>query len=121
MPYRCRDCRKYFSVKTGTVMAGSPLSLRKWAFAIYLDATSVKGLSSMRLAEYISVTQKTPWFMQQRIREAFADQRPELFFGPVGLHRDPASRKTADVAATGGWALDSPHHVAAAYPRRDQS
>ena len=46
MPYRCRDCRKYFSVKTGTVMAGSPLPLRKWAFAIYLDATSVKGLSS---------------------------------------------------------------------------
>ena len=85
MPYRCRDCRKYFSVKTGTVMAGSPLSLRKWAFAIYLDATSVKGLSSMRLAEYIGVTQKTAWFMQQRIREAFADQRPELFHGTVEI------------------------------------
>ena len=49
MPYRCRDCRR-------TVMAGSPLPLRKWAFAIYLDATSVKGVSSMRLAEYIGVT-----------------------------------------------------------------
>ena len=83
MPYRCRDCRKYFSVKTGTVMAGSPLPLRKWAFAIYLDATSVKGVASLRLAEYIGVTQKTAWFMQQRIREAFADERPELFFGPV--------------------------------------
>ena len=83
MPYRCRDCRKYFSVRTATVMAGSPLPLRKWAFAIYLDATSVKGVSSLRLAEYIGVTQKTAWFMQQRIREAFADERPELFSGPV--------------------------------------
>ena len=39
----------------------------------------------MRLAEYIGVTQKTAWFMQQWIREAFADQRPELFFGPVEI------------------------------------
>jgi len=85
MPYRCRDCRRYFSVKTGTVMAGSPLSLRQWAFAIYLDGTSVKGVSSLRLAEYIGVTQKTAWFMQQRIREAYADETPGMFEGPVEM------------------------------------
>ena len=43
MPYRCRDCRKYFSVKIGTIMAGSPIRLRKWVYAIYLDATIPKG------------------------------------------------------------------------------
>ena len=49
MPYRCRDCRKYFGVKTGTVMAGSPIPLLKLLFAIYLDLTSLKGVSSMKL------------------------------------------------------------------------
>ena len=83
MPYRCRDCRKYFSVKTGTVMAGSPLPLRKWVYAIYLDSTSLKGVSSMKLHRDIGVTQKTAWFMQQRIREAFAEVGPLVFDGPV--------------------------------------
>ena len=42
MPYRCSDCRSYFSVKTGTVMRKSHIPLRKWAFAIYLHLTSLK-------------------------------------------------------------------------------
>ena len=83
MPYRCRDCRKYFSVKTATIMAGSPLPLRKWAYAIYLDTTSLKCVSSMKLHRDIGVTQKTAWFMQQRIREAFAQMGPMVFAGPV--------------------------------------
>lgn len=83
MPYRCRDCGKYFSVKTGTVMAGSPLPLRKWAYAIYLDMTSPKGVPSTRLQHDIGVTQKTAWFMQHRIRQAFVRVRPPRFEGPV--------------------------------------
>ena len=83
MPYRCRDCRKYFSVKTGTVMAGSPLPLRKWVYAIYLDTTSLKGVSSMKLHRDLGITQKSAWFMQQRIREAFAHKGPGMFDGPV--------------------------------------
>ena len=84
MPYRCRDCRKYFGVKTGTVMAGSPLPLRKWAYAIYLDVTSLKGVASMKLHRDIGVTQKTAWFMQQRIREAFAHVGPRILGGLPG-------------------------------------
>ena len=42
MPYWCSDCRSYFSVKTGSVMEGSPLPLRKWVWAIYLHLTSLK-------------------------------------------------------------------------------
>lgn len=84
MPYRCRDCRKYFSVKTGTVMQGSPLSLLKWVYAIYRDSTSLKGVSSMKLHRELGVTQKSAWYMQQRIREAYANHIPRVpMSGPV--------------------------------------
>ena len=84
MPYRCRGCRKYFSVKSGTLMAGSPLPVRKWVYAIYLDVTSLKGVSSMKLHRDIGVCQKTAWFMQQRIREAFSQLAPHArMVGPV--------------------------------------
>ena len=84
MPYRCRDCKKYFSVKTGTVMAGSAVPLLKWLYAIYLDVTSLKGVSSMKLHRDIGVTQKTAWHMQQRIREAFKEEGGP-FAGPVEI------------------------------------
>ena len=46
MPYRCRDCRQHFSVRTGTVLAESRLSLHKWLMAIYMMTTARKGTSS---------------------------------------------------------------------------
>ena len=82
MPYRCRDCRRYSSLKTGTAMEDSKLPLQKWAWAIYLEMTSLKGVSSMKLHRDIGVTQKTAWFMLHRIREAFADAA-SAFEGPV--------------------------------------
>jgi len=72
MPYRWRDCRKYLSVTTGTVMANSKIPLLKWVYAIYLDTTSLKGVSSMKLHRDLGISQKSALFMQQRIREAFA-------------------------------------------------
>ena len=81
-PYRCRDCRKYFSVKTGTVMQGSNLPLSKWALASYLMATNLKGASSMKLHRDLGVTQKTAWHLTHRIREAWADDS-QPFNGPV--------------------------------------
>ena len=82
-PYRCTDCRKYFSAKTGTAIEGSKLSFRKWAFAIYLECTSLKGVSSMKLHRDIGVTQKTAWFMLHRIREVWASSGHPPFAGPV--------------------------------------
>lgn len=82
-PYRCSDCRAYFSVKTGTLAEGSNIPLRKWAFAIYLEATSLKGISSMKLHRDIGVTQKSAWFMLHRIREAWSDKDTPPFTGPV--------------------------------------
>lgn len=84
MPYRCRDCGKYFSVKTPTVMAGSPLPVRVWIFAMYLDVSRPKGVSSVQMAKDLGVTQKTAWYMQQRIREAFRHAGDAaLMLGPV--------------------------------------
>ena len=82
-PYRCTDCRSYFSAKTGTVIEGSKISFRKWAFAIYLECTSLKGVSSMKLHRDIGVSQKTAWFMLHRIREVWCKDKAERFAGPV--------------------------------------
>ena len=84
MPYRCSDCRSYFSVKTGTVMHKSHIPLRKWVFAIYLHLTSLKGVSSMKLHRDIGVSQPAAWFMLQRIRKAWEGD-DKLFAGPVEI------------------------------------
>ena len=77
-PYRCTSCKAYFSVKTGTLLEQSRVSLRKWVFAIYLETTHIKGISSMKLHRDIGVTQKTAWFMLHRIREAWAEVATDL-------------------------------------------
>ena len=82
MPYRCRDCKRYFSLKTNTPMQDSKLPLRKWAWAIYLEMTSLKGVSSMKLSRDLGVRQATAWYMLRRIREAFMDVA-HVFEGPV--------------------------------------
>ena len=71
MPYWCTDCRKYFSVKVGTIMESSNLPLRKWVMALYLLNVNLKGVSSMKLHRDLGVTQKTAWMMAQKIRECW--------------------------------------------------
>ena len=82
MPYWCKDCRKYFSVKHGTVMQSSKVGYQKWALAIYILTTQIKGASSMKLHRDIGVTQKTAWHMAHRIRETWAKGTP-TFAGPI--------------------------------------
>lgn len=82
MPYRCRDCRKHFSVRTGTVLAESPIPLHKWLMAIYMLHTARKGVSSVQMAKELGVTQKTAWFLEHRIRKAM-EHRGGLFSGEV--------------------------------------
>ncbi len=83
MPYWCKGCRSYFSVRTGTPMARSNVPLRKWAIAIYLVLTSLKSVSSMKLHRDIGVSQRAAWFMLHRIREAWGEDDDEPFDGPV--------------------------------------
>ena len=82
MPYHCRDCKKFFSVRTDTVMAQSRIPLRKWVIAIYLWATSLKGVSSMKLHRDLGITQKSAWFMAHRLREAW-ENNDNIFNGPI--------------------------------------
>lgn len=82
MPYRCKDCRQYFSVKTGSLMQGSNLGFQTWVFAIYLLTTGLKGQSSLKLHRDLGISQKSAWFLAHRIRENFMDRRVP-FPGPV--------------------------------------
>ena len=82
MPYRCRDCRKHFSAKTKSLMHGSKLGYQTWAIAIYMVATNLKGISSMKLHRELGITQKSAWHMLHRIRETFADNA-DKFYGAV--------------------------------------
>ena len=68
--YRCSKCHKVFTVRTGTIFERSHVPLTKWLYACYKVITSRKGISSIQLALDIGVTQKTSWFMLQRIRMA---------------------------------------------------
>ena len=83
MPYWCRDCKGYFSVRTGTVLQDSRLPLRKWVFAVYIYVTNLKSVSSMKLSRDLRVTQKTAWFMLHRLREAWDASGLEKLTGPV--------------------------------------
>ena len=109
MPYWCTDCRSYFSIKSGTPMANSKVSLRKWAIAIYLCLTSLKSISSMKLHRDIKVSQPTAWFMLHRIREAWVQELPGGFSGPVEVdesyfgmrRRNMSNSKRKKLANTG--------------------
>lgn len=68
--YRCNRCLADFTVRTGTIFERSKIPLHKWIYAMYLLVTSRKGISSLQLAKQIGVTQKSAWFMLQRLREA---------------------------------------------------
>ena len=81
-PYRCRDCRKDFSAKTGTLMQGSNLGFQTWAIAVYLVTTGIKGQASMKLHRDLNITQKSAWHLAHRIRETWREDSG-LFSGPV--------------------------------------
>ena len=68
--YRCNACKEDFTVRTGTIFERSHVPLHKWIYAMYLLVTSRKGISSMQLAKEIGITQKSAWFVLQRLREA---------------------------------------------------
>ena len=100
MPFRCKDCRKHFSVKYGTIMQGSPLGVQTWLLAVYLLTTGLKGTSSLKLRRDLGVTQKTAWYLAHRIRKAM-ERDGGLFAGPVeadetfigGLERNKREHK----------------------------
>jgi transposase-like protein len=68
--YRCNPCQLDFTIRTGTIFERSHIPLHKWLYAMQVDNVSRKGISSLQLAKEIGVTQKSAWFMLQRLRVA---------------------------------------------------
>jgi transposase-like protein len=71
--YKCYQCRKPFTVKIGTIFEASHVPMHHWLQAIFLMASSKKGISSNQLHRTLGCTLKTAWFMSHRIREAMRD------------------------------------------------
>ena len=117
MTHRCRDCntgksRTMFTLRMGTVMEGTKLPYRIWAIGLYIFATNIKGVSSMRLHRELGITQKSAWFMLHRIRKA-AQSGAGPFAGPVevdetymgGKRANMSNAKRAELADAGRGAV----------------
>lgn len=78
-----KECRNQFSVTVGTVVENTKVPLTKWFLAMYILSNHSKGISSLQLASWLDVTQKTAWFLNHRIREMLTDKAPELLSGIV--------------------------------------
>src|SRR6266705_1847605 len=83
--YKYYDCRKPFTVKIGTIFEASHIPLRLWLQAIFLIASSKKGVSSNHLHRTLGIALKSAWFMSHRIREAMKDGGVEPFGGNGGV------------------------------------
>ena len=81
--FKCAKCRKQFNAKVGTFFHKSYIPLRKWLMAIYLLGTDKKSISSYQLAKNIKVTQKTAYFMMQRLRRSFEQQTIKPLEGAI--------------------------------------
>ncbi|MBJ6366761.1 hypothetical protein JF259_01540 [Snuella sp. CAU 1569] len=69
--YKCKNTGKYFNVKTNTIFDNTKMELQKWFLAIWIVTSHKKGISSLQLSRDLGITQKSAWFMLQRIRNCF--------------------------------------------------
>lgn len=109
--WKCKACKRQFSIKVGTIFEDSPVGFDKWLPAIWLIANSKNGISSYELARSLGVTQKTAWFMNHRIRLAMASgtfqklsgtvETDETYVGGLGKNMHLADRKRK-IHGTGG-------------------
>lgn len=82
--WKCRACRKQFTVTVGTVFEGSHVSLSKWLLALHLICASKKGMSAHQLHRMLGVTYKTAWFMAHRLRYAMTQEPLKTKLGTNG-------------------------------------
>jgi transposase-like protein len=81
--FKCREkqCRQKFSVTVGTIYENSKLPLTKWFLATYILSIHSKGISSLQLANWLGITQKSAWHLNHRIRKMLTNNAPELLDG----------------------------------------
>src|SRR5467141_2720293 len=96
--YKCKDCRKPFSVTVGTVMERSHIPLSKWLLAAQLMASSKKSMSAHQLHRMLGTSYEAAWFLFHRLREAANDIGGS---GPIGGENKVVE---ADEAYIGGRA-----------------
>ncbi len=99
--WKCKVCRKQFSPKVGTVCEDSPVGFDKWLTAMWMIANDKNGISSWELHRGLGVTQKTAWFMLQRIRLAMQ----------TGSFEKAAGQVEVDETFIGGKACNMHRHV----------
>jgi transposase-like protein len=109
--WKCKDCKKQYSVKLGSIFEDSPLGLDKWLAAMWMIANSKNGVSSHEMGRSLGITQKSAWFLLHRIRLAmqtgtFAKldgeiEVDETFIGGKArnMHKNVRARK---ITGTGG-------------------
>jgi transposase-like protein len=109
--WKCKACKRQFSVKVGTIFEDSPIGLDKWLASIWLIANSKNGVSSHELARAIGITQKSAWFVLHRIRLAMQTGTFRMLDGEVevdetyigGSARNMhASARKSKITARGG-------------------
>ena len=68
--WKCKDCRRQFSVKLGTIFEDSPIKLDKWLAALWMLVNCKNGISSYEIGRALGITQKSAWFVMHRLRLA---------------------------------------------------
>jgi transposase-like protein len=108
--WKCKACKKQFSVKVGSIMEDSPIGLDRWLAAIWLIANAKNGISSCELARSLGMTQKSAWFVLHRIRKAMQSGSLDKLSGHVevdetyiggkarNMHRSALSKRVAKFA-----------------------
>jgi transposase-like protein len=81
--WKCKDCRKQFSVTTGTIFHGSKVSLRTWLFVFFEMCANKNGIAAREIERRYGVAPKTAWFMAHRIREAMTVRGAPMMSGVV--------------------------------------
>lgn len=83
--FKCKEkeCRQKFSVTVGTIYENTKLPLTKWFLATYILSVHSKGISSLQLASWLGITQKSAWHLNHRIREMLTEKAPDLLEGIV--------------------------------------
>src|SRR5205814_4872117 len=82
--WKCKTCRKQFSVITGTVFHGTKVPLHTWLMVVFEMCANKNGIAAREIARKYGVAPKTAWFMTHRLREAMKDKAPhKLLTGTV--------------------------------------